>query len=75
MKIVPTTEEEPIKTKYSATKRLVKGKIMAKKVDKLTMGDTYDNPALPNTPVSKTAKKKAKAKKLRKVKKGGSKKC
>lgn len=74
MNNIPTTEQVPIKTQYSATKRLAKG---CKKVKKI-IGDEipFATSAVGSTmPMSKTAKKRAKSKKPMKIKKGGKKKC
>jgi hypothetical protein len=70
MKTVPKTDKEPIKTQYSASKRLVKGKAMSKAV----RDESMENEMPQSMPMSKTAKKKSMKKKIWKVKKGGKKK-
>lgn len=75
MKTKPTTEQEPIKTEYSATKRLVRGSKKVKKSSKAVRDESMENEMPQSMPMSKTAKKKAMPKKNWKVKKGGTKKC
>lgn len=68
MKTVPTTQKEDIKTKYSSTKRLVKGETMPRKTheDHVAEDGEYGTPM----PMKKNKKKVTKV-----GKKKGKKKC